>query len=176
MALIAILIMLLPACGNSYDTFYRYGISFRYPAGFELSEYDVIGDSANKTSGAVQVRAPSGEPVRAFQVNWMETIVYGLENSLQNAFNGMEKGSGIDNVEKRKLVEDEKDGIRMLCQYYTLTTDDTSKASGIVASFYYPDERMLFTVVTLTPAGEEAEILSDFRSYLDSFSYEAPCE
>ncbi|MEE8471478.1 MAG: hypothetical protein V3S51_09130 [Dehalococcoidia bacterium] len=145
--LLIVSLVSLVGCTDTYSIFSKYGFSFQYPSDFTATEFGIEEEEANDTSGAVQVRAENGG-ARGFQVSWMETWLYGLEYSLQNAFAGMEKAEGIEGVDASELLEGEKDGHQMLYQYYTLTTNKGDKAYGIAAAFYYSESHKLFTLVT----------------------------
>lgn len=172
--LLAVPLVIMAGCSEEYATFSKYGFSFEYPADFTVSEFGIEEAEANDISGAVQVRVERGS-IRAFQVNWLETWIYGLESSLQNAFAGMERAEGVENVDRGELREGNKDGNRMLYQHYGVTTTGGEKAYGIAGAFYYPESHKLFTLVTRNSnVIAYDDVLDDFNTYLDSFTYQEP--
>jgi len=172
-ALVITSCLLATACGPDYATYEKYGISFQYPAGFTVVESGLDGGEPDETGGMVQVRSEGGE-TRAFQVNWSQTMIYGLELTLDNAFAGMQRADQVAAVERGELREGSKDDRLMLYQFYTVTTTAGTSARGVAAAFYYGENGTLFTLVTMnsTVDGED-RVLEDFEGYLDSFSYAA---
>jgi hypothetical protein len=165
--------LLAAGCGPACATYEKYGISFQYPAGFAVIESGLDGGEPDESEGMVQVRSEGGE-TRAFQVNWLQTMIYGLELSLDNAFAGMERADQVASVERGELREGSKDDRLMLYQPYTVSTTAGARAGGVAAALYYDENGTLFTLVTMNSAvTAEEKILEDFEEYLNSFGYVA---
>lgn len=170
---ITILIVLFTGCTPEDKTFSKYGISFQYPGDFTLREFNIVEDYGNITGSQIQVTPKKG--IGGFQLNWVSTHMYWeLEDNIEMHFKNLEEAESIDHVDRGEIFEGEKDGYRMVYQYYTVTPIEGDPARGIAAMFYHRKAAKLIALFTTNDVSlSDEEILEDFEVYLESFTFES---
>jgi len=159
----------LPTAPAGYETYSEYGFSFQYPGECTVAEIGLLLNLPNEYSGAVEV-GMKNEGGKLFEVVWMKKSPHSLEGALETGFAIMETKEGIASVDRGELVEADKAGHRMLCQYYTATSAEGDKSYGIAAVLYCDRTQNLYSLVTMNnDISARHDVLQDFRNYLDSF-------
>lgn len=156
--------------GPATTTFSKYGFAFEYPQNFSVTEQGLFQNEADDNSGVVAVGVENGEAM-VFVVSWVTTVtlIGNLEDSLEGGFEGLEAGGDL-RVERGELIETERDGQRMISQFFAATASDGQEAHGILAAFYCEDSQKLFGFNTLnTTISSNEDVLQDFQGFLDTF-------
>lgn len=176
LTLVSIALMVVSSCGKKreietpteFKTFSKYGFSFKYPKAFSVTEIGLFENEANNRSGMVRIEVEN-EEIECFQVSWIKTVQYSLEEGLEGGLRGM-KVEGIASIERGERVEATKAGHRTLYQYYTATSTEGDKIYGIVGVLYCDKSQKAFGLITINNTiSTKQDVLEDFQNYLDSF-------
>jgi len=149
-----------------YETYSKYGFSFRYLESMTIEEFGLLEDTATNNSGQVSVKLKN-EKYELFHVSWVRTETsLNLETTLEDAFGIMKRHEGVTNFAKGELVETTQTGHRMLYQYYNITFESGGEYYGIYGVWYCDASQTNYYAHLMT---REEEIFPIYETYLDSF-------
>jgi CubicO group peptidase (beta-lactamase class C family) len=165
---------ILPACTDLPDerasqTYDRYGFSFEYPWGFSLLEAPVPGrDTLSDASGLVQASS-SWYPPELMTVVWDAPGAGADRDAYLEAFLASITGQSGLEVTRGASTESQKDGHRMVVQFFDATTDELHLAA--VTGVWICDQANRVYVVTYATGSELAaqDLLATFEQLLASF-------
>ena len=163
---------------NLTKKYSKYGFSFWYPEGMEITERALLGDYPDDNSGIIfgEYR-PNKKEVLFIGITWMKIPVvlpssdeeeYRLLNdSLSSFLEGMEEEAKITKKEKGEIKVNKR---RVLYQKYLSSTDEYPEKIlyGVVGSFYCYKNRNVY-VFDLSYSKDKNESFLLFKEFLENF-------
>ncbi|MBN1899306.1 MAG: hypothetical protein JW827_11060 [Spirochaetes bacterium] len=171
-------LMLILSCSKKENTtvskelatFSKYDLSFQYPADFPITEFGLLSNEANETSGLVQAGRQEKDIIM-YQVTWIKTEKYDLEKGLEGGFAGLKNSKGIEKVARGKREERELKGHRVLLEDYSVQASTGEKVYGILAGLYCDKAGRGYVLMTMNSTiSKREDVISDFEKFLNSFN------
>jgi len=162
---------LLPSpTGFESATFTGFGFTFEYPEDMDFTPGGTLGgfDHARPVFG--DLLGLWEEVPELMGVIWVPSSAgFDLETAMDGAFQGVQEG-GLEIVSRGLVETGEKDGQEMIYQSFEVIDEGVSQKGVVGAWSSEEDERLyLLFMMTAINVGNLEEMVSRWRSYLDSF-------
>jgi len=157
-----------PTSSPVSNTYSKYGITFQYPEGMELTEKGMLESTATDSSGMVlgEINKGNLDKYELLGVAWLTSVTpLDLKISLNGGLDGM-KTDEITAVNKGEIVSSQKDGDEMLYAPYSLEASGQTMY-GICGVWYNDSTDRL---LQLNLMSGHQNMLPEFQQYLDSIS------
>jgi CubicO group peptidase (beta-lactamase class C family) len=152
-----------------FETYSRFGLSFEYPEGMELSEQGMGGVGiATITAGIVQGTLVTNTVPEIIGVIWFQSEpAFSLEDVLDMAFNQLGEGNIAES--RGNLVTTVKDGYEMLRQDFMMNEEGTL-LTGVLGTWYdsFAERIYLTLYLSLPTAIPSGELMNRFDRFVSS--------
>jgi CubicO group peptidase (beta-lactamase class C family) len=152
-----------------FETYSRFGLSFEYPEGMELSEQGMGGVGiATITAGIVQGTLVTNVVPEIIGVIWFQSEpASSLEDVLDMAFDQLGEGNIAES--RGNLVSTMKDGYEMLRQDFMMN-DEGTPLSGVLGTWYdsFAERIYLTLYLSLPTAIPSGELMNRFDRFVSS--------
>jgi hypothetical protein len=148
------------------ERYSKFGFSFEYPQGMEISEVGLEGEGTATSSSGALLGDLTNDDIEFIKLSW-QTIEPApeLEDSLNKSFQGIEAEGAY--VEKGQLVTSAQvDGHDMIYQYFTASVE-TLTFYGITGVWYCDTNNKSYEFILMHT---QQDVLPKFQQYINSFA------